>query len=111
MVNRQNGFISGSLLVLMFVLIGVSVTLLSLVNLSSERSLADINNIKAELIFEEFIINLTSNSIIKDSLINDLPYGYDIKYIKTIQNNSEGYRLSLKKGLDIKGEVWLKTME
>ncbi|GEM_PF-4506370 len=110
-IGNKQGFISGTLIILILVAAGISMSILSMLKYATERSLYDLNNIKSELIFENVILSYKVNGVNKTDTNLLLPEDFDITSYIANSDGVTGYQFSLKYKKDIKGTIWIRERE
>ena len=108
---RQKGFISAGFIMLLLVMMTVSLNLMALVNYASNRGEYDLNTLKAELLYENQLLETAVNVEPYELDPGSLPPGYFITRETEVKNGVAGIRFKLFYGRDEREATWVRPKE
>ena len=108
---RRIGFISAGFIMLLLVMMTVSLNLMALVNYASNRGEYDLNTLKAELLYENQLLETAVNVEPYELDPGSLPPGYFITGETEVKNGVAGIRFKLFYGRDEREATWVRPKE
>ena len=108
---RQKGFISAGFIMLLLVMMTVSLSLMALVNYASNRAEYDLNTLKAELLYENQLLETAVNLEASELDPASLPPGYCITGEGEFNNGVAGICLKLFFRGDEREATWVRPKE
>ena len=108
---RRIGFISAGFIMLLLVMMTVSLSLMALVNYASNRAEYDLNTLKAELLYENQLLETAVNLEASELDPASLPLGYCITGEGEFNNGVAGICLKLFFRGDEREATWVRPKE